>query len=112
MKRDLSGGSFRVGFGRLRTRGWPRGQRGFEFWHGGKVALHFHPLGISVAAVRQISVRAEVGGDNGFKSGFVGDPSELSLLEVGLRVIFAICARASDIMHSNVPSLLSMGIPW
>ena len=79
LKRDLNGCSFWVRFGCLRTRGWPRGQRGFAPGCGVEVALHFHPLGILLAAVRQVSVRAEPSGDNGFKTGFVMDPCELPL---------------------------------
>ena len=53
-----------------------------------KSTLHFHPLGILLTAVRQVSVGAEIGGDNGFKTGFIFDLYKLSLLKVGLRVIF------------------------
>ena len=40
-----------------------------------------------MAAVRQITVGAEVGGDEGPKLVFIGDPGEISLREEGLGVV-------------------------
>ena len=49
--------------------------------------LCIFPLGIWVAAVGQIPVGAEVGGDEGTKLAFICNPSELSLREVDFGVL-------------------------
>ena len=58
--------------------------------------LHFGALGVLKAAVGEVAVGFELNGRNVFETTFVVNPVDLSLLEVGFRVVL------NDVLHQLV----------